>query len=466
MTEATPKRFRAAIALAAYLLPVAAAQVVVSGGQLPGGVSSGSPIDVDYQSANLRAVIRQLADIGTLNVVIDPSVPANAVVDLRMTRVPWDQVLEVVLKSSGLTYQLEGTVLRVLTRDARTRELDDEARERKAGEAAPSLETARLRLNYGSAEATAKLLKDARVVSDRGTVEFEPRSNLLIVKDAPANLDEVRLLLSELDRPEPQVEIEAKILRTNRDTARALGVQWGVSGRVAPELGNTTGLAFPNRGSLDGRVDDGDRVVQGPGGPRATQLDETSTAVNLPVPGATGAVGLALGALNGALSLDVALSALEHEGKATILSTPRVTTQNNRLAEITQGFEVPIQVVANNTVTVQFKPASLKLTVTPQVTAAGTVIMRIFLENATPDFSRAVNGNPSINTQRAETEVQVGDGVTTVIGGILQASETTSNDRTPVVSRVPLVGWLFRRTDTRREQQELLIFITPRIIKG
>jgi type IV pilus assembly protein PilQ len=223
-----------------------------------------------------------------------------------------------------------------------------------------------------------------------------------------------------------------------------------MAGRMDAALGNTTGLLFPNRASLDGRVPDG----------------ETTKAVELPAPGATTALGLSLGAVNGALSLDVALSALEHEGKATILSTPRVTTQNNKLAEITQGFEVPIQVVANNTVTVQFKPASLKLTVTPQVTAAGTVIMRIYLENATPDFSRAVNGNPSINTQRAETQVQVGDGVTTVIGGILQTSETMSLDRTPGLSRVPLLGWLFRRTDARREQQELVIFITPRIIRG
>jgi type IV pilus assembly protein PilQ len=442
-------------------LPVARGQV-----QTPFAGFTASPIDVDYQSANLRAVLRQLAEIGGLNLVIDPSVPANAAVDLRLTRVPWDQVIEVVLRTSGLTYQLDATVLRVLTRDARTRELDEEARQRKAGEELPALSTARIRLNYATAEAVAKLLKDARVVSERGSVEFEARANLLIVKDTPANIADVRVLLADLDRPEPQVEIEAKILRTNRDTARALGVQWGVSGRMSPELGNTTNLAFPNRGTIGGRVQDAGPVTQGPGDARATPLDQTTTAVNLAAPGAGTALGVSAGALNGALALDLVLSALEHDGKATILSTPRVTTQNNKLAEITQGFEVPIQVVANNTVTVQFKPASLKLTVTPQVTAANTVIMRIYLENATPDFSRAVNGNPSINTQRAETQVQVGDGVTTVIGGILQSSETSSVDRTPGISRVPLVGWLFRRTDLRRENQELLIFITPRIIRG
>jgi type IV pilus assembly protein PilQ len=435
--------------------------------QLPlGGPFTGGPIDVDYQAANLRAVLRQLSEIGGLNLVIDPSVPASSVVDVKLTQVPWDQVLDIVLRSSGLTVQLDGTVVRVLSREARLKEQDDEAREREVAQAAPELETTRIRLSYATAESMAKLIKDARVVSDRGTIEFEARGNLLILKDVPRNVEEVRALLADLDKPEPQVEIEAKILRTNRDTARALGVQWGASARVAPELGNTTGLGFPNRGTAGGRVRDAEPVTQGPGDSRATPLDQTTTMVNLPAPGATTALGLSLGAVNGALSLDIALSALEHEGKARILSTPRVTTQNNKLAEITQGFEVPIQVVANNTVTVQFKPASLKLAVTPQVTAANTVIMRIYLENATPDFSRAVNGNPSINTQRAETEVQVGDGVTTVIGGILQENETTSVDRTPGFGRLPFVGWLFRRSDTRRENQELLIFITPRVIRS
>ncbi len=431
---------------------------------------SGSPIDVDYQVANLRTVLRQLSEIGGINLVIDPSVPNDASVDLHLTQVPWDQVMDVVLKSSQLTYQLEGNVLRVLTRAARTQELDDLARQKKSSEAAPDLVTRHIRLNYAVAEAMANLLESARLVSDRGTVEFEARTNMLIIKDVPRNVQEMETLLADLDRPEPQVEIEAKILRTNRDTAKALGVQWGFNGRVSPELGNTTGLAFPNTGTLGGRVNgQSGPASQGPlvsDDPRASELERYGTAVNLPVPGATTALGLSMGAINGAFGLDLALSALEHEGQLTVLSTPRVTTQNNKLAEITQGFEVPIQIVANNTVTVQFKDAALKLAVTPQITAADTVIMQIELENASPDFSRAVGGNPSINTQRAATQVQVPDGVTTVIGGILQSQETLSNDATPGLSQIPLLGWLFKRTDTRSENQELLIFITPRIIRG
>jgi type IV pilus assembly protein PilQ len=238
---------------------------------------------------------------------------------------------------------------------------------------------------------------------------------------------------------------------------------------VSPELGNTSNLAFPNRGAVGGRITEQGAVTQGPANgsdPRATSLEQTGTAIGLGVPGATSALGLALGAVNGAFNLDLQLSALEGEGNLRVVSKPRVTTQNNKQAEVTQGFQIPIQVVANNTVTVQFKDAALKLTVTPQITAANTVIMRIVLENGFPDFSRDVNGNPSISTQRADTQVQVPDGVTTVIGGILQSTESSAIDRTPGISRIPLLGWLFKRTTTSSESQELLVFITPRIIRG
>jgi type IV pilus assembly protein PilQ len=418
---------------------------------------SGAPIDVDYQGANLRTVLRQLSDIGGVNLVIDPSVPLTAPVDLRLTQVPWDQVLDVVLRTSQLTYLVDGVVIRVLTREAHTKELEDESRRRKASQQAPELGMTRVRLNYAPASAVKKLLEDARIISERGTVDMDERTNTLIVQDLPSKLEDIKALIIELDKPEPQVEIEAKIIQTNRDTARALGVQWGVNARSAAELGNTTNLAFPNNGAITGRVTQQGPVTQGPGA--------VNTGVNLPVVGATSALGLTLGAINGAFNLDVALSALQHDGKLEILSTPKVTTQNNQEAEVTQGFEIPIQIVANNTVTIQFKPAALILKVTPQITAANTVIMKINLENGTPDFSRAVNGNPSINTQKATTQVQVADGVTTVIGGIVQRSETTLKDSTPGVSRIPLLGWLFRHNETRNESQELLIFITPRIIR-
>jgi type IV pilus assembly protein PilQ len=238
----------------------------------------------------------------------------------------------------------------------------------------------------------------------------------------------------------------------NKNFQLTLGVQWGFSGRVDPALGNTTALAFPNSGSLAG--------AQG------GTTGGLPTAVNLPVPGAPSAVGLQLGSVNGAFNLDVALSALETQGNGRVLSTPRVSTQNNVEAEIEQGTQIPIQTVANNTVTVTFKDAALTLKVTPQITSSNTVIMKISLENGTADFTRAVNGIPPINTQSAKTIVLVRDGATTVIGGIYQSNEQTAQSSTPFLGRIPILGYLFRNRFVTSTNNELLLFVTPRITKG
>jgi type IV pilus assembly protein PilQ len=236
------------------------------------------------------------------------------------------------------------------------------------------------------------------------------------------------------------VELEARIVQTSRDFARTLGVSWGFNGTASPALGNTLPFAFPNNGSVAGNV-------------------------NLPNDGAPNSINLALGALNGAINLDVALTAAERDGQVRILSNPKVTTQNNVPAEMTQGTQIPIQTVANNTVTVSFKDAALTLRVTPQITAAGTVIMDVALENAVADFGRQVNGIPPINTQRAATKLLVSDNETSVIGGVFLSTESTTQDRTPGLYRLPLLGWLFKRDDFREQGSELLIFITPRIVK-
>jgi type IV pilus assembly protein PilQ len=190
--------------------------------------------------------------------------------------------------------------------------------------------------------------------------------------------------------------------------------------------------------------------------------------VGLGVGAATSAVGLALGSVNGAFNLDVALSALEQSGNGRILSTPRVSTLNNVEAEMTQGIQIPLQTIANNTVTVTFRDAALTLKVTPQITAVGTVIMKVSLENSSPDFSKAAGPSaiPPINTQRALTTLLVNDGQTTVIGGIYMSDQNNTTDRTPGLGQVPILNWLFKRELVRDESKELLIFITPRIIKG
>ena len=419
---------------------------------------TGHPISMDFQGVDLRSVLRTFAEISGLNMVIDPDVQGT--VDIVLTDVPWDQALEVILRGNSLDYTVDGTIVRIARLETIRKEQDARTLLAQSAANAGALSVRTYTLSYAKADQAAPLVRSA-VLSPRGNVQIDARTNTLIITDLPGRLDTVAQLLATLDRAEPQVEIEARIITTTRDFARALGVQWGFNGRVDSTIGNTPNLTFPNNGSLGGRSG-----LQGPAGsdPRAGALEAAGTAVNLGVPAATSAVGLALGAINGAFNLDVALTALERTGKGRILSTPRVTTQNNVEAEITQGVQIPVQTEANNTVTVTFKDAALTLKVTPQITASGTVIMQITLENATPGVP--VNGIPSIDTQRAITRVQVADGMTTVMGGIFVSSETTSSDRTPVLHRVPFLNWLFKRDTNEDRSRELLIFITPRILKG
>ncbi|MEW6320782.1 MAG: type IV pilus secretin PilQ, partial [Acidobacteriota bacterium] len=428
--------------------PSAAIRLQPAGGQ---SRFTGAPVSLDFQGADLRAVLRTFAEISGLNVVLDPSIQGS--VDVALRDVPWDQALDIILKANKLGYSVDGTVVRIAPLSVLA---DEEAERRKLAEAqalAGELQVLTRALSYARAQELVPIVTRS-ALSQRGEVQVDTRTNTLIIRDLPERLTSAADLITALDRPQPQVEIEARIVQTTRDFARNIGVQWGLNGRLDPALGNTTNLAFPNSASISGRTGG----VQGP--------ENASTGVNLPVSGPTSAIGIALGAVNGAFNLDAALSALERSGKGRLLSTPRVSTQNNVEAEMTQGIQIPIQTVANNTVTVTFKDAALTLRVTPQITASDTVIMRIFIENASPDFSRQVNNIPPIDTQRATTSVLVADGETTIIGGIFISREQATQGRVPVLNRIPLLGWLFRRDELADESRELLIFITPRIIKG
>ncbi|MEX2270855.1 MAG: type IV pilus secretin PilQ [Vicinamibacterales bacterium] len=399
----------------------------------------GHNISLDLQGSQLRDVLRLFANISGLNMVIDAAIEGT--VDIILTEVPWDQALEIILRAHNLGYAIDGTVVRVAKLDTLRSEETQRAELEKARAEAGELIVKTYALSYAQAPAIATMLTTGRILSPRGQPVVDERTNTLIITDLAANQATAEQLIRGLDRPEPQVEIEARIVQTTRDFARSIGIQWGLNGRVTPAIGNTTGLAFPNSGTVD-------------------------SAVDLGVDTASSAIALSLGAINGAFNLDVALSALERSGKGRVLSTPRVTTQNNNPAQMYQGIQIPIQTVANNTVTVTFKDAALSLQVTPQVTAAGTVIMQIVLENATADFSRQVNGIPPIDTQRALTRVQIDDGATTVIGGIFVSREQATQDRTPILHRIPLLGWLFKRDETQDESRELLIFITPRVLRS
>jgi type IV pilus assembly protein PilQ len=449
-----PRAF-AAQAPAIPVAPAATPQAPPTVGQAPAQAASrytGHPVSLDFAGSDLRAVLRTFSEISGLNVVIDPTIQGT--VDLKLTDVPWDQALEIILRANKLGYSVDGTIVRIAPLTVLA---DEESQRRKLSEEqalAGELRVLTRALSYARAQDLREMLTQT-VLSQRGSVQTDVRTNTIIIHDLADRLARANDLLTTLDVPQPQVEIEARIVQTTREFARNLGVQWGFGGKAASATGNALPLAFPNQASITGRTgaeqgaSDGDNV--------------TSTVVGLGVQAATSAIGLAMGSINGAVNLDVALSALERQGQGRILSTPRVSTQNNIAAEITQGVQIPLQTVANNTVTVTFRDAALTLKVTPQITAAKTVIMAITVENSAPDFSRAIRDIPPIDTQRAVTQVLVSDGETTVIGGIYVSRQQASQDRTPGLYRLPLLGWLFKRDSLADESRELLIFITPRI---
>jgi type IV pilus assembly protein PilQ len=400
---------------------------------------AGDPITLDFQSADLRAVLRTFAEISGLNVVIDPTIQGT--VDVSLKDVPWDQALDIILRANKLGYSVDGNIVRIVPMNVLAQENEERRKLTEAQALAGELRVLTRAVSYAKAADLVPVVTRS-ALSPRGDVQVDTRTNTLIIRDLADRLGAASELITTLDRPQQQVEIEARIVQLNRDKTRDLGISWDFSGKIDPALATSTGLAFPNNGSIT--ADTG--------------------GVN---PASPSGIGIVLGSINGAVNLTANLRALERDGQVRILSTPRVTTQNNFPAEITQGAQIPIQVVSNNTVTVTFKDAALTLRVTPQITASNTVIMNIFLENATPDYTETSPAQPipAINTQRAVTSVLMGDGDTTVIGGIYTKLEAQTEERTPFLHRIPLLGWLFRTETRLDDNRELLIFITPRISK-
>ena len=402
----------------------------------------GEPIDLKVTNADVTDVLRTFAQISGLNVIVQPGVTGTVTAELE--NVPWDQALEQVLKINGLDYELDGNVMRI----APTETLKKEAQDRQQLSAAKSLSiplrTIYQRLSYADAAQVSRLLKSGQsgILSQRGSVMVDFRTNALIIKELPGNMDAVLSLIDLLDAPEPQVMIEARIVEATKRFSRELGVKWGINAIADAAHGNTTGLVFPSNGS-------------GSGG------------VNLLGNANNGTLNLKLGNVLNTFNLDVALAAAESEGLITILSAPKVATLNNQRAEIQSGLQIPIQTILNNTVTVQFINATLRLDVVPYVTAEGTVQMDIDISKREPQLAFLVAGstNAPISTKDARTRLIVRDGGTAVIGGIYRVTGQNGEDRVPGLSNIPLIGHLFKHKTRTEENEELLIFITPRVIK-
>ncbi len=401
----------------------------------------GEPMTISLKDADIKDLLRTFHEISGLNIIVQPGV--RGTVTVEFVDVPWDQALDQILKINGLGYQIEGNVMRVAPTATLREEAEEEQRLRTAQAQAVPLTTIMKRVSYATARDVASTLRsgDNSVLSQRGTVIVDERTNTLIITELPVYIDSVIAVIENLDIPEPQVMIEARIVETTKRFTRALGIQWGFDAIASAATGNTTGLVFPNNGAVVGDV-------------------------TLGQPG-LGTLGVTMGNVLNTFNLDIALQAAETEGLVNILSAPKITTLNNEPASIQSGLQIPIQTVANNTVSVQFVNATLRLSVTPHVTAEGTVLLDIDIQKREPLLAFAQQGasNAPISTKDASTRVIVRDGGTTVIGGIYEVTSDEGEDRVPGLGRVPILKHLFKNNRQSEENEELLIFITPRIVR-
>jgi type IV pilus secretin PilQ/predicted competence protein len=408
---------------------------------------SGDPYDFSFKNADISNILKFIAKISGLNMVIDPDVTGRFTCEL--VQVPWDQALELILKVNGLDMIQEGNILRIGKVDKLANEAKQRQQLREAREQEGNLEVSTRTLSYAKVKDVAAILK--KQMSPRGELVTDDRTNTLIISEVPERIKVIDGLIDTLDAANPQVQIEARIVETSSESLSTFGIQWGVNAIANSSYGNQTNLVFPNSIQAGAVAD--------------SKSNPAGYLINLPTADSVVFPKITMGNIGGTFNLDVALSALSSKGKARIISSPRATTQNNMPAEITQGERIPIQTNQNNTITTQYINAALELKITPQITARGSVIMTVDIKNDIADFSKPVNGMPTIKTETAKTSVMVQDGGTIVLGGLYKINEDHSNTGVPILSRIPIIGSLFKNSRKYGKTQELMIFITPRIIK-
>jgi type IV pilus assembly protein PilQ len=417
---------------------------------------SGRRISLDLQDADLVNVLRLFGELANLNMILSPDVKGK--VTVRLVNIPWDQAMEIILKMNGLGFTMEENILRIASMGTLAKEADDEVKTKEAKKKAEDLITRIIPVNYSEAGKIEPTIKKS--LSSRGETVVDARTNTLIVKDIPRNVDEVLALVKRLDKPTPQIMIEARIVEANLTFNRQLGIQWGGNYNASPQYGNATGLQFPNSIGVTGGPSMG-AVASGNG----------NYLVNMPAAAGAGtgggAIGFQFGSLSKAFNLDLVLSALESTGEGKVISTPRVSALDNKEAKIEQGVSIPYATSQSGGATnVQFVDAKLSLVVTPHATPDNRIFMKIQATKNAPDNSLlGAGGQPSIRKNEATTEILLADGETAVIGGILVLDRGKTITKVPFFGDIPLIGWLFRSTSDREDKRELLIFITPRIIK-
>ena len=435
-----------------------AAEQKVQASQAPaitGPKYTGEPISVNLKDVDLKDFFRLIHEISGLNVVLDPNVKGTLTIVLD--DVPWDQALDIVLKNNDLSRQLEGNVLRIATVETMRKEAESRRAQIEAEALAVDKVTVTRFLSYAHSKDVVPTVKN--FLTQRGDVISDDRTNALIIQDIPSVMPAIDRLLTQLDRKTQEVEIEARVVAATRSFARDIGTQlgfgWG-DGKTAIGGASSAGASPITVGGLTpGYITTGSTT----GG---TQIPLFS---NQPVTSPTS--GLSFVNASNNVRIDAILTMAESRGLLKILSRPRVVTQNNIQALVRQGVRVPIvtQAQLGGPPTVTYVDAFLRLTVVPQITSEGTIFLNVDVENTTPDFGRTVQGNPTLITQQATTQVLVTDGGTVVIGGVIQTQNSINVTQVPLLGNIPYLGNLFKHTTVSTSNQELIFFITPRIIQ-
>jgi type IV pilus assembly protein PilQ len=440
---------------------------------------SGEKLSLNFQNVEVRAVLQVIADFTGLNIITSDTVGGN--LTLRLKDVPWDQALDIILQAKGLSKRKNGNVVLI----APTDELA--AKEKLALEAQAAVSdlepvrTESYALSYAKAEDLQKLLsnKDQKILSKRGSATIDERTNTLFVQDTGARLEEARRLVLQLDVPVRQVLIEARIVIADDNWARQLGVRFGtqsafntgnynigVSGTLTDTI-NSVGGNPVSRGSSSLAYSGNPSPFTGTGSgvgtiPIGAQPEQLN--VNLPVAGAAGSIGLSILNLGSGNLVNLELTALESDNRGKIVSSPRVVTADKKKAIISQGTEIPyLTAAASGATTVSFKPAVLQLAVTPRITPDDRIIMDLEVKN--DSVGTVFSGIPSIDTKAVTTQVLVDNGDTIVLGGIFQQETRTTTTKVPLLGDIPFLGYLFKTTAKTDNKTELLIFVTPRIVK-
>ena len=406
----------------------------------------GEKISIDFQDAELVHVFRLIADISGYNIVVSPDVKGKF--SMRLLDVPWDQALDVILRNYGLSKSIEGNIIRIAPTSVLAKEEEAIAKVKESQEKAGDLLTRIYPINYADVETIKKAIEEAKILTKRGFISVDPRTTSVIIKDVEKKHVEYENLIMALDIATPQVSIDARIVEVSKNFTRDLGIQWGAFVQPNPQTRISSDLSG-GTGSFSGNP----------------------LLVNLPAAvgaGSGGSIGIGFISSNALTSLDIQLSAMESSGKGKVVSNPRIITMDNQKATIRQGKKIPYLSTSDEGTSTQFVDAALELIVTPHITPDGTILMDVEVNKNEADFANKAGGEdsaPTIDTNEIKTQILIKNGDTLALGGIFKTTSSVSTQFVPGLGKIPILKWLFSKEGTKEDVSEILIFITPRIVK-